>query len=83
MLFPFQDNNDKIVKGNWTYGDKDGMVYYGSDFKIVAHRIFHSYPIDWTVTLLSLNTKFKVEPAFDDQVIMDFWEGLCDVKGKV
>ena len=83
MLFQFRNSYDKVVEGNWTYRDETGQVHYGTEFKIVARRKFHNYPIDWAIALQDLNTKFRVEPTFDDQVITGFWEGLCDVSRKV
>jgi predicted secreted hydrolase len=83
MLFQFRDAYDAVVMGNWTYRDKEGLVTYGTDFKVDAKRMFRSYPIDWTVTLPSIDAEFKVRPLFDDQTFTGLWEGLCDVSGRV
>lgn len=83
MLFQFRDQNEEPTFGNWTYRDKDGLVYYGTDFKVVAHRKIGRYPIDWTVSLPSLNAKFEVDPLFDDQRFSGIWEGWCDLSGSI
>jgi predicted secreted hydrolase len=83
MLFQFRDVNQVVVGGNWTFRDKDGLVYYDSDFKVVAKRMFRIYPIDWTISLPSLDAEFEVKPLYDDQTFTGLWEGLCDVSGRV
>jgi predicted secreted hydrolase len=71
-----------VVGGNWTYRDKNDLVYYGTDFKVVAKRMYGAYPLEWTVTLPSLEAEFQVEPIFDDQTFPRLWEGLCRVSGR-
>ncbi len=83
MLFQFRDAMDRVVMGNWTYRDKEGRVRYGDDFKVVAKRKFKTYPIDWTVTLPSIEAKFEIKPVFDDQTFTGLWEGLCLVTGRI
>jgi len=83
MLFQFRDAIEEVIRGNWTYRDKDGLVYYGTDFKVVAKRMFRTYPLDWIVILPSINAEFEVKPVFDDQTFTGLWEGLCDVNGVV
>ena len=46
-------------------------------------RTFRSYPIDWTVSILSMDAEFEVTPLFDDQTFTGLWEGLYDVRGRV
>jgi predicted secreted hydrolase len=60
MFFQFRDANDKIVMETWTYRDKDGLVHYGTDFKVVAKPMFRTYPIDWTVSLPGIDGEFAV-----------------------
>lgn len=83
MLFQFRDASQNPSIGNWTYRDKDGLVYYGTDFKVTAHRKYNRFPIDWTVKLPSINAEFEIDPIFDAQTFTGLWEGLCDVKGKI
>ena len=83
MLFQFRDAFEEVVTGNWTYRDMDGKVNYGTDFNGVAKRMFRTYPIDWTVTLPSIDAEFAVKPLFDDQAFTGLWEGLCDVRGRI
>ena len=83
MLFQFRNAHDEVAGGNWTYRDVDGLVTYGTDFRVVAKRTFGTYSIDWTVTLPSIDAEFEVRPLFDDQTFTGLWEGLCDVGGRV
>jgi predicted secreted hydrolase len=83
MVFQFRNARDEAVRGNWTYRDVDGQVTYGTDLHVVAKRTFGRYPVDWTVTLPSLDAEFDVSPLFDDQTFTGLWEGLCDVRGRV
>ncbi|HPO12720.1 MAG TPA: lipocalin family protein [Candidatus Hydrogenedentes bacterium] len=87
MLFQFRDGNGNVVRGNWTYRDGDGEVRYGTDFSINAHRMYNdkdssgSFPVDWTITIPSLNAEFEVKPLFDAQNVYSLWEGACTVEG--
>jgi predicted secreted hydrolase len=83
MLFQFRDVSDEVVRGNWTYRDKDGRVSYGTYLNVVANRMFKTYPLDWTITLPNLDAEFAVKPLFDDQTFTGLWEGLCEVSGSV
>ncbi len=83
MLFQFRDASQNPTFGNWTYRDKDGLVYYGTDFNVKAHRKFGNFPIDWTIMLPSLNAEFEIDPVFDGQTFTGLWEGLCEVTGNV
>jgi len=83
MLFQTRDADEAVVGGNWTYRDKDDLVYYGTDFKVVAKRMVKNSPIDWTITLPSIEAEFEVKPLFDDQTFTGLWEGLCQVSGRV
>ena len=83
MLFQFRNAGDEVVGGNWTYRDQDGRVRYGTDFQVTAQRRFKIYPLDWTLTIPSLQAEFRVSPLFDDQGFPGLWEGLCGVSGRV
>jgi predicted secreted hydrolase len=83
MLFQFRNAHNTDVFGNWTFRGKDGQVIYGTDYMIDAKRKFKNYPIDWMISIPSINSEFTVEPLFDDQTFTGLWEGLCDVHGSV
>ena len=83
MLFQFRDSNNKPIFGNWTYRDRTGQVKYGTDFNITTKRKYNNYPIDWIISLPSINAEFSVAPFFDNQTFSSLWEGICYVKGKI
>ncbi len=90
MLFQFRDADNNVIGGNWTYRDGDDVVSYGTDFSVTANRTYvventsKSFPLDWDITIPSLNGKIKVTPLFDDQLINPtLWEGLCMANGSI
>ena len=86
MLFQFRNpETEAPIHGYWTYRDANDNTHYGQDFKVTAKRRVDQFPIDWDLSIPSLNAQFSVKPEFDRQIFSGrpLWEGLCDVRGEI
>ena len=89
MAYCFRDRNDQIIKTIWTWGDEDGFPLKGEDLTILAKRNFaasqsnSNFPIEWTMTVPSLEATFEIKPFFDNQSTPYYWEGLSSVEGTI
>jgi predicted secreted hydrolase len=71
-----------------TYVDKQGRGRHlsGHEFEVTPGRMWHKYPVEWTINVPSLHLNAAVTTPLDDQEVTSsrvaaYWEGAITVTG--
>ena len=87
---------DRHSHGTWVDAAGAAHPLARDDFRVAAMSSWSSpdtvaiYPLDWTVTVPSLDLRLRVTPAFRRQEMVSkgdgqpsYWEGACEVSGSL